>query len=79
MVAVIAYYLKSLLSEQKQTRKEVTDILSLQAADQVKMTTIAQQIIELKQADDRLATQMTDAITRLVRLEERAHVNRSVK
>lgn len=74
MVGVIAHFLKSLLAEQKQTRKEVTEILGMQAADQVKMTALAEQILDLKKSDDKLALQMTDAITRLVRLEERSYV-----
>lgn len=74
MVSIIAYFLKSLLAEQRQTRKEVTEILTLQASDQVKMTALAEQILDLKKSDDRLAGQMTDAINRLVRLEERSYV-----
>jgi hypothetical protein len=81
MVAVIAYFLKRLLTEQKDTRTDVTELLRQQAIDQTKMIGIIEQITELKKSDDRqqqehakLQATMVDAVQRLVRLEERSYV-----
>lgn len=84
MVSIIAYFLKSLLKEQKDTRLDVTELLKQQSVDQTKMIAIIEQITELKKSDDRqslqhseLSKQMVEALGRLVRLEERSNVRQS--
>jgi hypothetical protein len=64
MVAVIGYFLKSLIAETRQTRET-----TIQMHVSLKSTTDT--IIELQRADKEHSRQILNMIERLVRIEER--------
>jgi hypothetical protein len=64
MVAVIGYFLKSLIAETRQTRET-----TIQMHVSLKATT--ETIIELQRADKEHSRQILNMIERLVRIEER--------
>jgi hypothetical protein len=64
MVAVIGYFLKSLIAETRQTRET-----TIQMHVSLKSTT--ETIIELQRADKEHSRQILSMIERLVRIEER--------
>jgi hypothetical protein len=64
MVAVIGYFLKSLIAETRQTRET-----TIQMHVSLKSTT--ETIIELQRADKEHSRQILNMIERLVRIEER--------
>lgn len=68
MVAVISYFLKSLIDETRQTRET-----TLQMHVSLKSTTDT--IIELQRADKEHSKQILNMIERLVRIEERQGIH----
>lgn len=72
LLSVIAFFLRSILAEQRQAREEITGLMRTQAVDDERFRTIQDTLISLQQADTRLMEQLTEAVTRLTRLEERS-------
>jgi hypothetical protein len=70
MVAVIGYFLKSLIAETRQTRET-----TIQMHVSLKSTTDT--IIELQRADKEHSRQILNMIERLVRIEERQGIGRA--
>jgi len=70
MVAVIGYFLKSLIDETRQTRET-----TIQMHVSLKSTTDT--IIELQRADKEHSRQILNMIERLVRIEERQGIGRA--
>jgi len=70
MVAVIGYFLKSLIDETRQTRET-----TIQMHVSLKSTTDT--IIELQRADKEHSRQILNMIERLVRIEERQGISRA--
>lgn len=72
LLSVIAFFLRSILSEQRQSREEITGLMRTQAVDDERFRSIQDTLVTLQQADTKLMEQLTDALTRLIRLEERS-------
>lgn len=71
LLSIIAFFVRNLISEQRKTREEVTEILIQQAEDNAKFKHVQDSLIQLQKSDTALMEKLTDVVERLTRLEEK--------